>query len=172
MISQRESGIITINTKPKIPAINAWGRPLSKRREINMLWEHHSNLLDRILPPLESAELERLEQLARGLGAPKPPKRKVLTDLPMPKGAKPHNLTPRFKRRMWKRILVNSSTLKFDGERKKWKVTYSPFITSPRISIGQLADFEGMSDERAGAKGARLRSNKSNREPKSEDLSD
>lgn len=137
-----------------------------------MLWEHHSNLLDRILPPLESAELERLEQLARGLGAPKPPKRKVLTDLPMPKGAKPHNLTPRFKRRMWKRILVNSSTLKFDGERKKWKVTYSPFITSPRISIGQLADFEGMSDERAGAKGARLRSNKSNRELKSEDLSD
>lgn len=137
-----------------------------------MLWEHHSNLLDRVLPPLQSAELERLEQLARGLETPKPPKRKVLADLPMPKGAKPHNLTPRFKRRMWRRILVNSSTLRFDGEWKKWKVTYSPFITSPQISVGQLADFEGMSDERAGAKGAKSKNNRPNRESNPEGSSD
>lgn len=124
-----------------------------------MLWEHHSDLLSRVLPPLEPAGLQRLERLARGLESPKPPKRKVLTELPMPKGAKPHNLTPRFKRRMWKRVLMNSSTLEFDGEWKKWRVTYSPFVKSPQTSVGELADFEGMSDERAGTR-ARSRSNR------------
>lgn len=125
-----------------------------------MLWEHHSKLLDRILPPIEPMELERLERLTSGLGTPEPPKRKVLTELPMPKGAKPHNLTPRFKRRMWKRILVNSSTLKFDEERKKWQNTYSPLVKSPKFSVGELADFEGMSDESAGAKRGRSKSSR------------
>lgn len=149
-----------MNVKPKIPTENAWGRPISKRREVNMLWEHHSRLLDRILPPLESAELGRLEQLARGLETPKPPRRKVLTELPMPKGANPHNLTPRFKRRMWKRILVNSSTLTFNGDSKKWQTTYSSFVKTPQISVGELADFEGMSNKSANVKRGRSRSNK------------
>lgn len=120
-----------------------------------MLWEHHSKILERVLPPIEPEELGRLEQLTRGLETPKPPKRKVLTKLPMPKGAKPHNLTPRFKRRMWKRILVNSLTLGFDEERKKWQTTYSPLVKGPQISVGELADFEGMSDESAGGKRGR-----------------
>lgn len=126
-----------------------------------MLWEHHSKLLDHVLPPLEPAELGRLERLARGLETPKLPKRKVLTDLPIPKGAEPHNLTPRFKRRMWKRILVNSSTLEFDEEWKKWRATYSPFIKNPQTSVGELADFEGMLGERAGAKTGKSKSRRS-----------
>lgn len=113
-----------------------------------MLYKHHSELLRRILPPLDSAELERLERLTRGLEAPKPPKRKALAELPMPKCAKPHRLTPRFKRRMWKRILVKSPKLEFREERGQWEATYSPYIKSPQTSVGELADFEGMEDSK------------------------
>lgn len=117
-----------------------------------MLWEHHSKLLGRVLPPLESAELERLERLARGLETPKPPKRKALTELPLPKDAKPHKLTIRYKRRMWKRVLEKSSKLEFDETKGGWKASFSPFVKGPNTTIGELTDFEGMSNVRGGGK--------------------
>lgn len=147
IISQRGKNI-TASVEPELPDKNIWGRPLSLRREANMRRRHHSDLLRRVLPPLDNVELERLERLTCGLEAPKPPKRQLKTELPVPKCAKPHNITSRFKKRMWKKILIQSPSLDFDVQRSKWKATYSRHITGPVTSVGDSADFEGLADER------------------------
>ncbi|KAI5839342.1 hypothetical protein DFP73DRAFT_562349 [Morchella snyderi] len=134
---------------PQLPETNIWGRPLPIRRKVNMLHRHHSNLLAKVLPPLSEYQMERLERLVSGLENPKPPRRRVLTALPLPEGTKAHNMTPRFWKRAWKKILAQSSTLSLDGVKNRWIAKCSPLTEKPRVTVGKLEDFEGLTVEKS-----------------------
>lgn len=111
---------------PKIPAENAWGRPLPvcRRRNIRKRW--YASALDSLLPPLPEEEAQLLQDLISGAQPWAPMKRrkgvssssstqsldaKFLVEGPQ-KGhtfeqfanGRPHNITRRFMRRIWERL--------------------------------------------------------------------
>ncbi|RPB10612.1 hypothetical protein P167DRAFT_525646 [Morchella conica CCBAS932] len=149
LLSSQHGRNITSKIVPKLPETNIWGRPLPIRRKVNMLHRHHSSLLTKVLPPLSEYHMERLERLVSGLENPKPPRRRAFTALPLPEGTKVHNPTARFRKRIWKKILAQSSTLSLDGEKNRWIVKYSPLTEKPRVAVGKLEDFEGLIVEKS-----------------------
>ncbi|KAL8686820.1 MAG: hypothetical protein Q9218_006845 [Villophora microphyllina] len=53
-------------TEPNVPETNSWGRKFPERRRVNFIKRWHATTLDRLMPPLEAAEWERLKGLATG----------------------------------------------------------------------------------------------------------
>lgn len=54
------------DSQPKVPAVNAWGRKFPERRRVNFIKRWHATTLERLMPPLEATEWERLRGLAAG----------------------------------------------------------------------------------------------------------
>lgn len=55
-----------INTLPSIPETNSWGRPMPRRRIVNMKYRWYANILEKVLPPLPESDWNRLRDLALG----------------------------------------------------------------------------------------------------------
>ncbi|KAL8946252.1 MAG: hypothetical protein Q9222_007327 [Ikaeria aurantiellina] len=54
------------DSQPKIPEVNSWNRPMPERRRVNMIKGWYAATLDRLMPPLEAEEWERIRKLATG----------------------------------------------------------------------------------------------------------
>ncbi|KAL8727690.1 MAG: hypothetical protein Q9181_005615 [Wetmoreana brouardii] len=66
-------------SQPHVPAVNAWGRPFPERRKANFIKRWYAMTLERLMPPLEVSEWERLRGLATGgIRWPGPIKRRKL----------------------------------------------------------------------------------------------
>lgn len=118
------------NLHPPIPETNSWGKPIPRVRRVNIRKKWYGNMLTTLLPPLPDAELRILDGLIQGTVAWAPRRRKpvglatfsgddethdhildFLTRGPQ-KGhtfrefanGRPHQITDRFMRRLWRRI--------------------------------------------------------------------
>ncbi|KAL8904787.1 MAG: hypothetical protein Q9171_006918 [Xanthocarpia ochracea] len=143
---------------PKVPAVNIWHRKFPEKRRVNFIRAWYAKTLDRLMPPLEAVEWDRLQGLAAGsirwdglvpqrkLGTTRAGdawdsfRRVTLRDLPHrltsstarivekekhPEiSSRPHQLTPRFMRRLWSNIFQKCPRLDWNNERKKWDVTW------------------------------------------------
>ena len=171
---------------PKVPERNIWQRKFPEKRRVNFIKAWYAKTLDRLMPPLEAAEWERLEGLAAGnvpwngpvsqrkLGTVRSADsrhsfdRFALRDLPhrlttsteriVEEGkhpevkSRPHQLTPRFMRRLWSSVFHKCPRLDWNNERKKWDVTWGDVEKQATLAISphkELAPsiFDGVDDE-------------------------
>ncbi len=51
---------------PKVPAVNSWHRKFPQKRRVNFIKAWYAKTLDRLMPPLEAVEWDRLQGLAAG----------------------------------------------------------------------------------------------------------
>ena len=137
---------------PVIPELNTWLRPMPRVRVKNMQKKHYALLLDRVLPPLPTAEWNRLRDLASGKVKPAEPVPRRKRDVsivhssvaiptatsalemvvkygkvPMrPLGGRrnPHTMTPRFMRRLYVEVFSQCPLMNWDAEGKQWKVVW------------------------------------------------
>ena len=52
--------------KPNVPATNTWGRKFPHKRKVNFIKKWKADTLNRMVPPLEAEEWERLRKLSTG----------------------------------------------------------------------------------------------------------
>ena len=149
---------------PKIPAQNAWSRPMPLKRVRNIKKRWYAEALDRTMPPLPLPERNRLRSLASGeaLWSGPIPRRKGrqlkaaddagLRSHMTKKGgiSRPHALTPRFMRRLWGKLLAQCPVL-VEDERKKegLHVLWSDVQKEREIGVvpatgGMMKMFEGV----------------------------
>ncbi|KAL8846884.1 MAG: hypothetical protein Q9221_008050 [Calogaya cf. arnoldii] len=172
--------------KPKVPAVNIWQRKFPEKRRVNYIKAWYAKILDRLLPPLEAAEWERLQGLAAGDirwdGPVQPRKlgsvrsgeawdsfnRVALRDLPhrltssteriVEKArhpeteSRPHQLTPRFMRRLWSGVFQKCPRLDWNYEWKKWDVTWGNVEQQAALAIHPhralvTSMFDGVDDQ-------------------------
>ena len=171
---------------PKVPAVNIWQRKFPEKRRVNFIKAWYAKTLDRLMPPLEAAEWERLQGLAAGdvrwdgpvlqrkLGTARSAdachssSKVALRDLPHrlttsnerivekeqhPEiNSRPHQLTPRFMRRLWNDVFQKCPRLDWDFERKKWAVTWGDVEKQAVLAFDPhkeppLSVFEGVDDD-------------------------
>ncbi|KAL8749622.1 MAG: hypothetical protein Q9199_007571 [Rusavskia elegans] len=171
---------------PKVPAVNIWQRKFPEKRKVNFIKAWYARTLDRLMPPLEAAEWERLQGLAAGdirWDGPVPQRklgtvrsgnpchsfnRVALRDLPHrlttsterivekekhPEiNSRPHQLTPRFMRRLWSNIFQKCPRLDWDNKMKKWDLTWGDVEKEAALAIDPhkkllLGVFDGVDDE-------------------------
>ncbi|KAL8996207.1 MAG: hypothetical protein Q9169_004229 [Polycauliona sp. 2 TL-2023] len=171
---------------PKVPDRNVWQRKFPEKRRVNFIKAWYARTLDRLMPPLEAAEWDRLQGLAAG---------NVRWDGPIPQrklrnvpsgdsessfnrvalhhlshrltastgrvvekekhpdiNSRPHQLTPRFMRRLWSNIFQKCPRLDWNIERKKWDVTWGNVEKQAQLAIDPhkelfLDVFDGVDDE-------------------------
>lgn len=125
-----------------IPEKNSWGRPMPIKRVRNYKRRWYAETLDRIMPPLPTSEWEALQKLASGLvvwEGPVPrrkPTGGVSEGLQPPRGKRfsgpksnPHEITPRFMRRLWVKIFANCPMMRPNASTKSgWDVTWGTVI--------------------------------------------
>ncbi|KAJ5649987.1 uncharacterized protein N7484_003710 [Penicillium longicatenatum] len=132
--SQMNNGVVTSSrirpqlkgVEPPVPEKNSWGRPLGESRKANIRHKWYFDTLFCLLPPLPDKELKVLDGLIAGTVLWKPRKRKQVEEAQPPqdnllldlladgpqKGptfrpyllGRPHQITPRFMARQWRRI--------------------------------------------------------------------
>ncbi|KAI9793253.1 MAG: hypothetical protein M1816_000674 [Peltula sp. TS41687] len=140
---------VLTTAEPQVPRLNAWGRPLPKKRERNLRWEFYADTLDRVMPPLPEEEWARLRDLSNGRlaweGVVKRRRRveeedangrggRALTErlfeAPLDKlryrlvEGDPHRLTGRFMRRLWGKVFMQCPRVRWGGEGKGWEVVW------------------------------------------------
>lgn len=145
--------------EPPIPENNAAGKPFPIIRKANMLWRHRSQVMEKIVPPMDPREFERMELIVMGYQNSTPPKRRFIIRDTV-KGrleTKPHNWSPRKQRRLLKYILEQFPVMGFisnpDGSQRV-VANYSPVLTSTLHTEGLPEDFAGV-DEKGGIVGLR-----------------
>ncbi|KAL8800003.1 MAG: hypothetical protein Q9182_005484 [Xanthomendoza sp. 2 TL-2023] len=143
---------------PKVPSVNVWQRKFPQKRRDNFIRAWYAKTLDRLMPPLDADEWERLQGLALGTIPWDGPvfRRKLGTsdakvpldaithvvrgDIPYrltsstdrvvdkgrhpETGSTPHELTPRFMRKLWTAVFEKCPRLDWNHEWKKWDVTW------------------------------------------------
>lgn len=146
-------------TEPPIPKENAWGKPVhvSRRRNIRKDW--YSAVLNSLFPPLPGDDVKVLQGLISGSVPWTPPKKRkaigaspgeprarlsteFLVDGPA-KGrtfreyvdGRPHNITRRFMRRLWQRIICIVPQLSWNDTSKKYSVDWEPAKRPPAIAM-------------------------------------
>ncbi|KAG0637744.1 hypothetical protein HOY80DRAFT_889080 [Tuber brumale] len=141
-LMKHQVGTTIHRAEPEIPKLNAWGRPMPKRRVANMLRRHREYVLKRLLPPLPEEMIQRLERFVRGAEEPVPPRRKIkLSSTTQNSGRK---LSPRFKRRAYKKIVINTPLMNINEETQKPVAYWSDIAKGPPIETGKLWDFGGL----------------------------
>lgn len=134
--------------KLNIPERNSWDRPTPRKRVQNMKAKWHAELLDKIKPPLPMEQWERLKGLATGtiweglvqrrtragtdenvslpLGTRSPSDIALSSNRGPSRGSltNPHQLTPRFMRRMWSLIYHQCPCMTWDVAREQWIVQW------------------------------------------------
>ena len=128
--------------EPDIPALNTWLRPMPVSRIKNMTNEHKKYLLEKVLPPLPTAEWEELRDLALGKTFPSiPPLRQgalstpeisplelrvKLGTAPPPLSEKGNGrgLTHRVMQRLYEKLFSICPRLDWDVDKNAWNVTW------------------------------------------------
>ncbi|PWW76401.1 hypothetical protein C7212DRAFT_186988 [Tuber magnatum] len=141
-LMKHQVGTTIHRAEPEIPKFNAWGRPMPKRRVANMLRRHREYVLARLLPPLPEEMIQKLERFVRGAEEPVPPRRKIKSS-PDTQNSCP-KLSPRFKRRAYKKIVTKTPLMSINGKTQKPIAYWSDIVKGPPIEIGKLWDFEGL----------------------------
>ncbi|KAL8780539.1 MAG: hypothetical protein Q9213_006435 [Squamulea squamosa] len=153
---------------PKVPAVNIWQRKFPEKRRVNFIKAWYAKTLDRLMPPLEAVEWEKLQGLAAGKvhwDGPVPQRKLGTTKIKdsgdsykVAKGdlphrlttsterivekekhpeiiSRPHQLTPRFMRRLWSNVFQKCPRLDWNNERKKWDVTWGNIQKQAELAI-------------------------------------
>ncbi|KAJ5689606.1 hypothetical protein N7462_003998 [Penicillium macrosclerotiorum] len=184
--SQMNNGIVTSSRlrpalkslQPVIPDQNSWGRPVCRRRRVNIRRKWFSNMMDSLLPPLPTADLEILDGLIAGTVEWKPRPRarakssdicedltdslilSLLTDGPQ-KGhtfgkhanGRPHEITDRFMRRLWKRISSLVPRMHWVEKAEKWSFSWETPKSLPWLAfeIDVKANLNNLFEDQADA---------------------
>lgn len=127
---------------PVIPELNTWLRPMPQVRVKNMTRKWYAELLDKVHPPLPTAEWTRLCDLAGGMRVEKLPlRRKAVVsasrsalDLVLASSRinssqifpnrRANSITQRYMRRLWVQIFEQSPRMDWDAAREDWTVTW------------------------------------------------
>ncbi|KAF2034186.1 hypothetical protein EK21DRAFT_57063 [Setomelanomma holmii] len=142
----------------KTPIHNIWLRPMPIVRARNNVRRWYAETMTRLLPPLPPQEWDDIQAMISGQQKIGLVKRRVPTEsealaeasdviaegmrmdrlskADRPAGMwRPHNIIPRYMRRMYSRILRLCCKVEYDSERKQWTVTWGEAIQpiSPRI---------------------------------------
>lgn len=151
------------NFEPPIPETNAWGKPLSNRRRVNIRKKWYNSALGSLFPPLPEPDLKILDGLISGSVHWEPVKRRTpVGTWPSPKESlveflgegpkkghtfrayrdgRPHILTHRFMRRLWQRISCLVPRLQWSEEAQKhrfhWDVIKEEQDVSYKVESGQ-----------------------------------
>ena len=171
--SQAKRKIVTMSRSttplkiaPTIPEKNVWGRPMPVKRVRNLKRRWYAQTLDRIMPPLPEAEWNELRKLASGETRWEGPARRRSQSEADNAGHdtsrrgrvkglvnSPHDITPRYMRRLWTKILAQCPTMKPHAMRKSgWEVSWGEVQDTQTIALQpsgrrDFAMFEGV-DER------------------------
>lgn len=146
---------------PPIPETNSWGKPVPRVRRVNIRKKWYGNMLTALLPPLPDAELRILDGLIQGTVAWAPRRRKpvelatssgndedqdyivdFLTRGPQ-KGhtfrefanGRPHELTDRFMRRLWRRVSSFVPRMQYNATAKKWVFIWDTPKAMPQLAF-------------------------------------
>ena len=132
---------------PQIPELNAWKRPMPRKRVVNMTKKWYASMLKSALPPLPTEEWERLQDLATGKrvfeGAisrrtrAAPSRTDGSDDIaPLPASivlvkndrgsrlSRNHTLTPRYMRRCWAYVFEQCCHMSWDARWDTWQVQW------------------------------------------------
>lgn len=133
----------TPHPKLEIPEENSWGRPMPIKRVRNFKRRWYAETLDRIMPPLPEAEWTRLGMRASGqspweghvarrkwAGNPDDEEQRHV-DRERVQGdvggswSNPHNITPRYMRRLWAKISAQCPLMRPNAAKKSgWEVMW------------------------------------------------
>ena len=141
-LMKHQVGTTIHRAEPEIPELNAWGRPMPKRRVANMLRRHREYVLARLLPPLPEETIQKLEKFVRGEEEPVSPRRKIKSSSSTQSSGR--KLSPRFKRRAYKKIVINTPLMSINEKTQKPIAYWSDIVKGPPTEIGKLWDFEGL----------------------------
>lgn len=154
--------------EPQIPTTNAWGRhtPIKRIRNLKKRW--YAETIDKIMPPLPESEWKRLRGLASGeIQWEGPVRRRESVEVKglntgtfrgtMTGGAKfvssPHELTPRYMKRLWAKIFAQCPLMERNEFRKSgWDIRWGDVNFTRDLALhpekqASMAMFEGV-DER------------------------
>lgn len=149
------------HVSPQIPATNSWGRPMPIKRVRNMKRRWYAYLLERVMPPLPEAEWDILHKLSLGKIPFYGPvtRRGPLSQQDnigsrtfnrIGTTSRPHELTPRYMRRMWGNILKQCPCMHRRPERKTgWEVRWADLKQESGIGLQPIGGditslFEGV----------------------------
>lgn len=147
------------STKPDIPEINSWGRPLPRNRAKNIKKQWYKETLERLMPPLPKKEWYRLKDLALGkVPWEGPRKRRVpilrehVSVIEENKDATDnwHTFTQRYMRRMWEDVFQQCPLMEWDQALSRWTVTWGLIGAERDVALttnatANLDGFEGVS---------------------------
>lgn len=144
-------GAQKLKPAPAIPEKNTWGRPMPEKRVKNLMRKWYAKQVDRLLPPLPEAEVERLRALSDGkagsMEGPIPRRKLVsvatterdplLNERLLLEGppqshtfaayvqGRPHQLSSRLLQRLWLNIFSHVPVMTWDSAKEKWEVKWS-----------------------------------------------
>lgn len=151
------------HTRPQIPETNTWGRPMPMRRVRNIKRRWYADSLSKIMPPLPQNDWEHLRKLATGEAAwhgsiprrgPSEEDGVGLAQFRSPTGAmsRPHEITPRYMRRLWTRIFTQCPLMKENTSKSSgWEVIWGESQKKEEVTLGLKANwrntmFEGVDE--------------------------
>lgn len=148
------------NLRPPIPETNSWGKPVPRVRRVNIRKKWYGNMLDTLLPPLPYSELRILDGLIQGTVAWAPRARPVkpltfngndenqdplldfLTRGPQKghtfreySGGRPHEITDRFMRRLWRRVSSLVPRRQYSVTANKWLFIWDTPKAMPQLAF-------------------------------------
>ena len=130
-----------------------FGKPLDKRREANLRWWHHTDLLERTIPPLPAQQAQILQDLALGrkafttTGVPAWRRETHMAIEQMAKRActDTHIVRPRLLRRIYQNVLHKSPVL-YKTDEKTWHACYMRAQkrepVAPDLANGNFEEFD------------------------------
>ncbi|OJJ80757.1 uncharacterized protein ASPGLDRAFT_134193 [Aspergillus glaucus CBS 516.65] len=143
--------------EPRIPEGNSWGRPIVAVRRRNIRKNWYTAALKSLLPPIPGEELDILEGLISGKQHWEPPKRRKVIESPKEeedsylrflvdgpqKGhtfreyvdGRPHNITRRFMRRLWRRIDCLVPRMLWNDVSQKYDFTWTAVRAMAETSL-------------------------------------
>lgn len=148
------------STKPEIPEINSWGRPLPRSRAKNIKKQWYKETLERLMPPLPKEEWYRLKDLALGKVPWEGPRnRRALS----PGDHAPevrttenvtrswHQVTQRYMRRMWEGVFMQCPLMEWDGAVSRWRVIWGSMRSDRDLALTtktttHIGGFKGVND--------------------------
>lgn len=145
--------------EPPIPEENSWGRPVCRTRRRNIRRNWYYAVLNSLYPPLPEADVNILKGLISGTMHWAPPKRRravetvsrestaaldktFLVEGPS-KGqthrqfvnGRPHQITRRFMRRLWQRIVCLVPQMSWNDISRKWTFAWEPAKLPPKLAL-------------------------------------
>lgn len=159
----------------KTPKHNIWMRPMPIVRARNNVRRWYAQTMTRLLPPLPSHEWNHMDAMVRGFEKISLVRRRkgpqssemepitsaqdsvdaVLDGLRMEKLSKadkpvgafrPHNITPKFMRRLYSQVLQLCCKVEYNEERKYWVATWGQSISPIKPSIYNAPSDEALFD--------------------------